>query len=182
MPLARCFRARVIGGYDERPRLRALDGGFNINVKGNTDLKGATIASDADASKNILSTGTLTYADVQNQSSYNAHSGGFGAGVTTGDGGSNYSTHGPTSGKNAGGGAPMLSQNDGGSDSATTRSGISAGTINVADSVHQTQDVASLNRDTTNTNGTVANGSTTAGIDRLCDYPIRCRGRRWIDH
>nr|WP_241023513.1 hemolysin [Paraburkholderia sp. Ac-20340] len=45
----------------------------------------------------------------------------------------------------------MLSQNDSGSDSATTRSAIS-----VTDAAHQTQDVASLSRDTTNTNGTVA--------------------------
>ncbi|SDH17420.1 filamentous hemagglutinin [Paraburkholderia steynii] len=143
-------------GVNEQAGIHAGDGGFNVNVKGNTDLKGAIIASDADASKNNLSTGTLTYSDIQNQSSYNAHSSGFSAGATTGDGGSNYSTHGPTSGKNAGGGAPMLSQNDSGSDSATTRSGISAGTINVTDSAHQTQDVASLNRDTSNTNGTVA--------------------------
>ncbi|ACC73408.1 polymorphic toxin type 22 domain-containing protein [Paraburkholderia phymatum] len=142
-------------GVNEQAGIQAGDGGFNVNVKGNTDLKGATIASDADASKNNLSTGTLTYSDIQNQSSYNAHSSGFSAGATTGDGGSNYATHGPASGKNAGGGAPMLRQSDSGSDSATTRSGISTGTINVTNGTHQTQDVASLNRDTLNTNGTV---------------------------
>jgi len=142
-------------GVNEQAGIQAGDGGFNISVKGNTDLKGAVIASDADASKNNLSTGTLTFSDIQNQSSYDAHSGGFGGGVTTGDGGANYSTHGPGStanGPNAGGGAPMLSQND----SATTRSGISAGTISVTDAASQTQDIASLNRDTLNTNGTVA--------------------------
>jgi filamentous hemagglutinin len=95
-------------------------------------------------------------ADIQNASDYHAHSGGFSAGVTTGDGGANYSTHGNTSGTNAGGGAPMLGQNDSGTDSATTRSGISAGTISVTDAASQTQDIASLNRDTSNTNGTVA--------------------------
>ena len=146
-------------GVNEQAGIQAADGGFNISVKGNTDLKGAVIASDADASKNNLSTGTLTFSDIQNQSSYDAHSGGFSAGVTTGDGGANYSTHGPGStanGPNAGGGAPMLSQNDSGSDSATTRSGISAGTIGVTDAASQTQDIASLNRDTSNMNGTVA--------------------------
>jgi filamentous hemagglutinin len=141
---------------NEQAGINAGDGGFNVNVKGNTDLHGAVIASDADASKNTLSTGTLTFSDIQNSSGYNAHTGGFGGGVTTGDGGANYSTHGNTSGTNAGGPAPMLSQNDSGSDSATTRSGISAGTISVTDADHQTQDVASLNRDTSNTNGTVA--------------------------
>ncbi|CAG4898087.1 hemagglutinin repeat-containing protein [Paraburkholderia gardini] len=146
-------------GVNEQASIQAGDGGFNINVRGNTDLKGAVIASDADASKNNLSTGTLTFSDIQNQSSYDAHSGGFGGGVTTGDGGVNYSTHGAGStanGPNAGGPAPMLSQNDSGSDSATTRSGISAGTISVNDAASQTQDIANLNRDTSNTNGTVA--------------------------
>ncbi|MBB3262359.1 hypothetical protein F4827_005663 [Paraburkholderia bannensis] len=143
-------------GVNEQAGVQAGDGGFNVNVKGNTDLKGATIASTADAANNNLSTGTLTFSDIQNSSSYNAHSGGIGGGVTMGDGGSNYATHGNTSGSNTGGVAPMLSQNDSGSDSATTRSAISAGTISVTDGAHQTQDVASLSRDTTNTNGTVA--------------------------
>ncbi|MFP3563682.1 hemagglutinin repeat-containing protein [Paraburkholderia sp. SIMBA_030] len=143
-------------GVNEQAGIQAGTGGFDITVKGNTDLKGAVIASDADASKNTLTTGTLTFSDIRNSSDYNAHSGGFSAGVTTGDGGANYSTHGPTSGKNAGGAAPMLSQNDSGSSSATTQSGISTGTINVTDTANQQQDIASLNRDTSNTNGTVA--------------------------
>lgn len=141
-------------GVNEQTGIQA-GGGFNISVKGNTDLHGGVIASDADASNNTLSTGTLTYSDIQNSSSYNAHTGGISGGVTTSDGGANYSTHGNTSGKNAGGVAPMLSQNDSGSDSATTRSGISAGIISVTDADHQTQDIESLNRDTSNTNGTV---------------------------
>ncbi|WP_322008340.1 hypothetical protein, partial [Paraburkholderia tropica] len=36
------------------------------------------------------------------------------------------------------------------------RSAISAGTINVTNGAGQTQDIASLSRDTTNTNGTVS--------------------------
>ena len=99
-------------GVNEQAGIHAGDGGFDVSVIGNTDLKGAVIASDSDASKNTLSTGTLTYSDIQNSSSYNAHSGGISGGVTTGDGGANYSTHGNTSGKNAGGVAPMSSQND----------------------------------------------------------------------
>lgn len=143
-------------GVNEQAGIHAGDGGFNINVTGNTDLKGGLIASDADASKNALSTGSLSFSDIRNQSHYDASSSGFSAGATTGDGGMNYSTHGSTSGKNAGGAAPMLGQNDSGSDSATTKSGVSAGTVTITDSANQKQDVASLNRDTTNTNGTVA--------------------------
>ncbi|WP_235212692.1 hemagglutinin repeat-containing protein, partial [Burkholderia paludis] len=143
-------------GVNEQAGIHAGDGGFNINVTGNTDLKGGLIASDADASKNSLTTGSLSFSDIQNQSHYDASSSGFSAGATTGDGGMNYSTHGGTSGKNAGGAVPMLGQNDSGSDSATTKSGVSAGTVTITDSANQKQDVASLNRDTTNTNGTVA--------------------------
>ncbi|WP_175881713.1 hemagglutinin repeat-containing protein [Burkholderia sp. BCC0044] len=143
-------------GVNEQAGIHAGDGGFNINVTGNTDLKGGLIASDADASKNSLTTGSLSFSDVQNQSHYDASSSGFSAGATTGDGGMNYSTHGSTSGKNTGGAAPMLGQNDSGSDSATTKSGVSAGTVTTTDSANQKQDLASLNRDTTNTNGTVA--------------------------
>ncbi|WP_369072988.1 hemagglutinin repeat-containing protein [Burkholderia gladioli] len=143
-------------GVNEQAGIRAGDGGFNINVTGNTDLKGGLIASDAEASKNSLTTGSLTFSDIQNQSHYDASSSGFSAGATTGDGGMNYSTHGSASGKNAGGAAPMLGQNDSSSDSAITKSGVSAGTVTITDSANQKQDVASLNRDTTNTNGTVA--------------------------
>lgn len=143
-------------GVNEQAGIHAGDGGFNINVTGNTDLKGGLIASGADALKNSLTTGSLSFSDVQNQSHYDASSSGFSAGATTGDGGMNYSTHGSTSGKNTGGAAPMLGQNDSGSDSATTKSGVSAGTVTITDSANQKQDVASLNRDTTNTNGTVA--------------------------
>ncbi|MDF3114581.1 hemagglutinin repeat-containing protein [Burkholderia sp. BCCIQ04A] len=143
-------------GVDEQAGIQAGDEGFNINVTGNTDLKGGLIASSADASKNSLTTGSLTFSDIQNQSHYDASSSGFSAGATTGDGGMNYSTHGSASGKNAGGAAPMLGQNDSGSDSATTKSGVSAGTVTITDSANQKQDAASLSRDTTNTNGTVA--------------------------
>nr|WP_186144033.1 hemagglutinin repeat-containing protein [Burkholderia gladioli] len=143
-------------GVNEQAGIHAGDGGFNVNVAGNTDLKGGLIASDADASRNSLTTGSLSFSDVQNQSHYDASSSGFSAGATTGDGGMNYSTHGSASGKNTGGAAPMLGQNDSGSDRATTKSGVSAGTVTIRDSVNQKQDVASLNRDTTNTNGTVS--------------------------
>ncbi|WP_186059192.1 hemagglutinin repeat-containing protein, partial [Burkholderia gladioli] len=143
-------------GVNEQAGIHAGDGRFNVNVAGNTDLKGGLIASDADASRNSLTTGSLSFSDIQNQSHYDASSSGFSAGATTGDGGMNYSTHGNTSGKNTGGAAPMLGQNDSSSDSATTKSGVSAGTVTITDSANQKQNVASLNRDTTNTNGTVA--------------------------
>ncbi|WP_322094912.1 hypothetical protein [Paraburkholderia bannensis] len=49
-----------------------------------------------------------------------------------------------------------MALNENGDESATTRSSISAGTINVANQGAQTQAIAGLSRDTINTNGTVA--------------------------
>ena len=51
--------------------------GFDIKVGKNTDLKGAVIASEADASKNKLSTDTLTYSDIENKAEYSASSTGL---------------------------------------------------------------------------------------------------------
>ncbi|ANB71739.1 hemagglutinin [Paraburkholderia phytofirmans OLGA172] len=140
-------------GVNEQAGINAGDGGFNVNVKGNTDLTGAVISSTADASKNRLTTGTLTYSDVQNQSHYDANSNGISAGVGVGVTGK---ATGPGSVSGQPGVSPMISQNDSGDSSATTRSAISAGTITITDGEHQTQDVASLSRDATDTNGTVA--------------------------
>ncbi|NML34247.1 hemagglutinin repeat-containing protein, partial [Paraburkholderia antibiotica] len=141
-------------GVNEQAGINAGDGGFNVNVKGNTDLTGGVISSTADASKNSLTTGTLTFSDIQNQSHYDATSNGVSAGV--GFGGSTGNAAGPGSVSGHPGVSPMISQNESGDQSATTRSAISAGTINVTNGADQTQDVAGLSRDTANTNGTVA--------------------------
>ncbi|MGR9579051.1 hypothetical protein [Pandoraea sputorum] len=45
---------------------------------GNTDLNGAHIASTVDASKNQLTTGTLTFSDIENHSDYSANNFGLG--------------------------------------------------------------------------------------------------------
>ncbi|NUX52418.1 hemagglutinin repeat-containing protein [Paraburkholderia youngii] len=140
-------------GVNEQAGINAGDGGFNINVKGNTDLTGGVISSTADASNNSLTTGTLTFSDIQNQSHYSANSNGVSAGVGVGNTGK---ATGPGSVSGTPGVTPMISQNENGDESATTRSAVSAGAINITDGAKQTQDVASLSRDTTNTNGTVS--------------------------
>ncbi|RQS64344.1 filamentous hemagglutinin N-terminal domain-containing protein [Burkholderia sp. Bp8963] len=139
-------------GVNEQAGIQAGSGGFDIDVKGNTSLMGAYIGSTADASKNTLTTGTLTYSDIQNHSNYNADSGGFSAGAGVGVTGK---ATGPGSVSGAGGVTPMISQSDSGSQNATTQSGIGAGTINVTNPQDQTQDLANLNRDTSHLNGTV---------------------------
>ncbi|WP_413216017.1 hemagglutinin repeat-containing protein [Paraburkholderia kururiensis] len=140
-------------GVKEQAGIQAGDGGFDINVRGNTDLRGATIASAAGSSKNTLTTGTLTYSDIQNHSDYSASSSGFSAGASMGKA---TKATGPSSVSGAGGITPMISQHDSGSSDATTKSAVSAGTITVTDAAKQKQDVASLDRNTTGTNGTVS--------------------------
>ncbi|MGD3046790.1 hemagglutinin repeat-containing protein, partial [Xanthomonas oryzae pv. oryzicola] len=59
----------------EQSGIQAGDGGFDIRVHGNTDLKGAVIASTqaaVDAGANRLQTGTLTVSDITNTNNYKA--------------------------------------------------------------------------------------------------------------
>ncbi|MDM8359643.1 hemagglutinin repeat-containing protein [Pandoraea communis] len=142
-------------GVVEQSGIQAGSGGFDVDVKGNTDLKGSYIASTADPSKNQLTTGTLTFSDIENHSDYSANSFGFGGGGSFGNGGANERTTGPSSGKNTGGISPMLPQSESGSERGVTRSGVSDGAITLTNGANQTQDLASLNRDTSNLNETV---------------------------
>ncbi|AOK07912.1 hypothetical protein WK25_26025 [Burkholderia latens] len=142
-------------GVNEQAGIQAGGGGFDVTVKGNTDLKGAYIASTATPDKNQLTTGTLSFSDIQNHSEYDASSFGVSAGGGVGNGGNNYATHGPTSGKNTGGALPLYVSESGGS-SATTKSAIGDGSITITDKENQKQDVATLNRDTSDLNGTVS--------------------------
>jgi hypothetical protein len=140
----------INGNYasvQEQSGLKAGDNGFQIKVKGNTDLKGAVIeASDAAIkdNKNTLSTATLTTSEIHNRSDYDALS----VSVSAGTGGV---------------GAPMaLNASD--KDESNTRSGISGAVINITDDKKQKEltgkkgeaTVASLNRD-------VATGKDTSG-------------------
>ncbi|MET3651788.1 hemagglutinin repeat-containing protein [Dyella japonica] len=91
----------------------AGSGGFDIHVNGNTDLKGGVIASTADASKNLLDTGSLTFSDIQNKASYSSESISIGGGMGTSGGGIN--------------GGIGIPQHD--NESSTTQAGIANGTI-----------------------------------------------------
>ncbi|RWA46398.1 hypothetical protein AU476_36340 [Cupriavidus sp. UYMSc13B] len=135
----------------EQSGIYAGQGGFDIDVKGNTDLKGAVIASEASKDKNSLTTGTLTWSDVQNHSDYSATSMGVSAGGAMGTP-SGQSNSGPTSGKNTGGISPMVPQHKSGSESGIAQAAVAEGTLNITDSANQKQDLATLQRDTSKTN------------------------------
>ncbi|VBB14142.1 hemagglutinin repeat-containing protein [Burkholderia stabilis] len=147
----------------EQSGIKAGDGGFQVDVKGNTDLKGGVIASSDEAVQdrvNSLTTATLTHSDIENHASYDASqvalSGGYSFG---GDGGgSSGSKSGigkdqkgkadnvnPVAGtelpKGDGGlsVAPPVALSASGDANSTTRSGISGGALTITDGSMQQQ-------------------------------------------
>ncbi|EIW16274.1 MULTISPECIES: hemagglutinin repeat-containing protein [Pelosinus] len=118
----------------EQAGIHAGEGGFDIHVGKNTDLKGAVIEAPSD--KNKLSTYTLTYSDIQNKAEYSASSVGV-----------NLNTRKDAEKKDAG-----LTPNIGGTASgdadSTTKSAISPGTIEIRSNPNQ--DLSNLSRDTNN--------------------------------
>ena len=57
----------------EQAGIYAGSKGYDITVKGNTHLTGAVIDSKAEKEKNKLTTGTLTWEDIENKASYESH-------------------------------------------------------------------------------------------------------------
>lgn len=117
----------------------AGSGGFQIQVGGNTNLTGAVIASTADPSKNLLSTGTLSYSDLQNEASYSAMSASIGGGY----------------GSSGGSFSPSIGVPQSSDQHSTTQAGIAAGTVNVRD--NPGQDLSGLDRAPTLDNQALTN-------------------------
>ncbi|HMM19100.1 MAG TPA: hemagglutinin repeat-containing protein [Selenomonadales bacterium] len=113
----------------------AGQGGFDITVGGNTDIKGAVIGSEATPDKNTLNTGTLTWSDIQNHAEYSSSS--FGLNINT-DPNAEYNEHGIT---------PNIGMPSGDNADSTTYSAISPGKIIVGG---KEIDPQGLSRDTTN--------------------------------
>ena len=110
--------------------------GYDIQVKNNTRLKGAVIDSKAPAEKNRITTGTLTWENIDNKAEYKASEKGIsystGAGVPLNALGL-LSNMGPTVKDKAG---------------TTTKSAVSKGTLTITDKENQKQDIEKLNRNT----------------------------------
>ena len=118
--------------------------GFDIKVENNTDLKGAVIASEAEADKNTLTTGTISFSDIKNEAEYDTK----GIGMTL-DANKTSGNQPSTVGQK--GLIPTVPASVGDSAESTTKSGVSEGKINVTKPEKQKQDVNTLNRDTKNT-------------------------------
>ena len=112
--------------------------GFDIRVEDNTDLEGGIISSTADADKNKLSTGTLTFEDIQNKADYKA--GGAGIKINKNND-AEYNEKGIT---------PDIGMPASGEAESTTKATISKGTIEIRDKENQKQDINKLNRDNAN--------------------------------
>ena len=112
--------------------------GYDIQVKNNTHLKGGIIDSKAPAEKNKLTTGTLTWENIDNKAEYKTSGKGIsystGAGIPLNALGL-LSNMGPTVKDKAG---------------TTTTSAVSKGTLTITDKENQKQDITELNKDTEN--------------------------------
>lgn len=138
----------------EQSGIKAGDEGFQVNVNGNTDLKGAVIASTDKAikdGKNSLITATLTQSDIQNRAEASAKSSGINLD-------SSMFTEGKYGVAKGVIGNALNNASDSGSSSGQTRSAVSQGIVTITDQAGQQQrtgqsaeqTVVSLNRDPAN--------------------------------
>jgi filamentous hemagglutinin len=164
----------------EQTGLYAGKGGFDINVEGNTGLKGAVIASTAEKDKNTLTTGTLTTSDIENKAEYKSDTSTIAGSFTAGSSvpASNpmdgpvqqaHTNWGNTDvmGAAAATAIATLAGNSSapikGNAAGATRSAIAEGTVTITDAEGQKartgktaeETIASLNRDTENANESI---------------------------
>ncbi|WP_159917525.1 hemagglutinin repeat-containing protein [Pantoea sp. 18069] len=164
--------------------IQSGDGGFDIEVKGNTDLKGGVIASTQaaiDHHRNRLETRTLTHGDIENRSDFEASGLNLSGGFTTSGQKQGQSTGSDTvtdparwssqnQGRPGAGAAAAGVSRDSASERSITRSGISPGQLTITDDAAQqaktgqtaAEAVASINRD-------VRTGDPSPGLTRKWD-------------
>jgi len=131
----------------EQSGIYAGEGGFDVTVGNHTQLNGAVIASQADASKNRLETGTLGFTDIYNEADYKTEHQGIG-----------ISSGASMGGQFAGNMANTLLAGAGskGHTEGTTQSAVAEGTIGVRDQASQQQSLADLSRDPEHTTDSIS--------------------------
>ena len=122
----------------EQAGIQAGKDGFDLTVGKETSLKGSVISSTAEKEKNQLTTGTLSWEDVENKANYKES----GAGLTI-----NTSKDAKYNEKGI---VPAIPTGSKDQESSTTKSAIAEGTIAITDKAHQKQAVSLLNRDSKN--------------------------------
>ncbi|QBR49030.1 hemagglutinin repeat-containing protein [Erwinia sp. QL-Z3] len=135
----------------EQTGIFAGSGGFDVTVGEHTQLNGAVMDSSADADKNRLDTGTLGWSDIKNEAEYKVQH----QSVGVSSGGSMGTQFAGNAANNL-----LTGANRSGSDSSTTKSAVSEGTIVIRDPQGQQQSVADISRDTKNAN---------AGLGKIFD-------------
>ena len=133
----------------EQAGIHAGANGYDIIVKGNTNLTGGLIDSTAAKEKNNLTTGTLSWSDVQNKAGYSMATNGrlYGADWTP------TKTIQTKQGEKTTGGihmhnSPIHAQPAKGQAETITQSALIDGAVSITDQAHQKQDISTLNRDT----------------------------------
>lgn len=183
----------------EQTGINAGNGGFDINVNNNTDLKGAIISSTATPDSNQLTTGTLTTSNIDNHGQYTASSAtlGFNAGGTLSTG-VDKPAGGSKGGSGLDAGISGMAVADSGEASGTTKSAIANGSITITDNTQQqaltgnsaAQTIAALDRDTTNANGSIQNPFNQEQVAEQLEFlqvlgedvikPIAASAAKWI--
>ncbi|MEQ1527436.1 MAG: hemagglutinin repeat-containing protein [Gallionella sp.] len=139
------------GERENQSSYSAGDGGFQINVKGNTNLKGAVISSTTGGeAANTLTTATLTQSDLANRADASVETSGFNVSSDMFSQGAYGLAKGVL-------GNIIKNDNKSSGSSGSTRSTLSAGTLTLTNDAAQQaltgqtakQTLASLNRDTT---------------------------------
>lgn len=122
----------------EQAGIYAGDQGYDVDVNKDTQLKGAVIASTADANRNHLTTGTLHLEDIQNKAAYDVKNTGVAYNHYASDQERNQHF-------NETGLTPDILPGTTKDAHSVTRSAISQGTIQVTQGA---MDVTKINRDT----------------------------------
>jgi filamentous hemagglutinin len=150
---------------NQQSGLFAGDGGFQIDVKGNTTLiGGAIVSTDAARQNNLnaLTTQTISATDLQNQSTYSARTSGMGVALGTGPGQTGIT--------------PGIPQRSSGNETSSTQSGVTVNAdgsgINTTKPTTGTLNTTAVATLTTDKDGNVTGANTGTGSTALHSGPL----------